>query len=248
MLVSLNQRISITVAVTNEAHRPASDHRTNHCTGIISPFLDVRPVRRHHPVPSFSTSYAPCNTPRGGSEGQPPRQPSYALRGDRVPTSRCTTPKPTDADRWAKQSAGQGRLEMNAKTLLNRKLYLAFGAATLILLGLGASSYRDLIESSESNLWVRHTHEVLESLHDLSSAVDSGESSYRGYVLTGKESYVESWRANRLRARTDVATIGGLTTDNRFQQSRMPGLESLTAAKLQFGEMIIDLNRTHGFG
>jgi PAS domain S-box-containing protein len=137
---------------------------------------------------------------------------------------------------------------MNAKTLLNRKLYLAFGAATLILLGLGASSYRDLIESSESNLWVRHTHEVLESLHDLSSAVDSGESSYRGYVLTGKESYVESWRANRLRARTDVATIGGLTTDNRFQQSRMPGLESLTAAKLQFGEMIIDLNRTHGFG
>jgi PAS domain S-box-containing protein len=127
-------------------------------------------------------------------------------------------------------------------------LYLAFGAATLVLLGLGATSYRDLIESSESDLWVRHTHEVLENLHDLSSAVDGGESSYRGYVLTGKESYTESWRANRLRAQRNVATIGGLTTDNGLQQSRIPDLERLTAAKFQFGEMIIDLNRAHGFG
>jgi PAS domain S-box-containing protein len=136
---------------------------------------------------------------------------------------------------------------MTAKTPLNRKLYLAFGAAILLLLGLGTTSYRDLIDSSESILWVRHSYQVLEDLQDLSSAVDSSESSYRGYVLTGKESYAESWRANRLRAQRSVTTIAGLTDDNRLQQSRIPNLEVLTAGKFQFGEMIINLRRAHGF-
>ena len=136
---------------------------------------------------------------------------------------------------------------MKAKTPLNRKLYLAFGAAILILVGLGATSYRDLIYSNESNLWVRHSHQVLEYLQDLSSAVDSSESNYRGYVLTGKEFYVESWQANSLRAQRNMATIGELTKDNRLQESRMPDLETVTAAKLQFGEMIIHLRRAQGF-
>ncbi len=52
---------------------------------------------------------------------------------------------------------------------LNRKVQLAFGSALLTLVLVGAVSYRGLAASSESDRWVRHTHEVLAGLQDLGS-------------------------------------------------------------------------------
>ncbi len=139
------------------------------------------------------------------------------------------------------------RLGMKTKGQLNRRSYFAFGAAILVLLGLGVTSYRDVVESGESERWLRHTHEVPENLQSLSSTMNRIESNYRGYVLTGKESYIESWRADMLSARQSVATVGSLTQDNRVQQSRMPDIERLVVAKSQFGEVVINLRRVHGF-
>jgi PAS domain S-box-containing protein len=83
---------------------------------------------------------------------------------------------------------------MKTKSLLNRKVQLAFGAAILALLAAGVISYRGLIQSTESDRWVRHTHQVVEELQDVLSAMQSAESSYRGFALTGDESYLQSYR------------------------------------------------------
>jgi PAS domain S-box-containing protein len=138
-------------------------------------------------------------------------------------------------------------VEMKTKSQLNWKVQLAFGAAILTLLVVGAISYRSMIESGESDRWVRHSHEVLENLQDLRSAMDNIESSDRGFVLTGHEPYAESCQASQLIAEQKEATIGNLTIDNRLQQSRLPDLARLTAAKIQFAEMVINLRRAHGF-
>src|ERR1700722_2565768 len=135
---------------------------------------------------------------------------------------------------------------MKTKPPSNWKVQLAFGAAILTLLVVGTISYRGLIESSESDRWVRHTHDVLESLEGLRSAVSGVESSSRGFALTGKESYVESCRASVAAARQYMAAIGQLTLDNQLQQSRLPELERLAAAKLQFADTVIDIRRSRG--
>src|SRR5271155_956023 len=90
--------------------------------------------------------------------------------------------------------------EMKTKFLLGRNVQLAFGSAILTLLVVGAISYRGMVVSSESDRWVRHTHEVLENLQDLRSAMDSVESSYRGFALTGNESCLESYLGDVIRA------------------------------------------------
>jgi methyl-accepting chemotaxis protein len=77
---------------------------------------------------------------------------------------------------------------MKTMSLLNWKAQLAFGSAILTLLVLGAISYRGMVVSSESDRWVSHTHEVLESLQDFVFAVEGVESSSRGFALTGNES------------------------------------------------------------
>ena len=73
---------------------------------------------------------------------------------------------------------------MTTKSVLSRKVQLAFGSAILTLLVVGAISYRSMVASSESDRWVWHTHDVIANLQDLLAAMLTVESSCRGYVLT----------------------------------------------------------------
>jgi PAS domain S-box-containing protein len=137
---------------------------------------------------------------------------------------------------------------MKTKSQLNRKVQLAFGVAIVTLLVAGAASYRGMAVSRESDRWVRHTHEVVENLEDLLLAMERIESSYRGFALTGKASYLESYRASILSAEQYAATVRNLTLDNFKQQRQIPALEKLVAQKIQFGEMVIDLRSARGLG
>ena len=135
---------------------------------------------------------------------------------------------------------------MKSKSLLNRKEQLAFGFATLILLVAGATSYRAMAVSMESDRWVRHTHEVIEKLEDLLFAMESIESSYRAFVLTGNESYFKSYGVSILISHQDEAALRNLLADNRDQQRRLPALERLVAQKIQFAERASNLRRDQG--
>ena len=130
--------------------------------------------------------------------------------------------------------------------MLTRKVQLAFGSAILTLLVVGAVSYHSMVVSRESDRWVRHTHEVIENLQELLLAMEGMESSYRGFALTGKESYLESYHASLLSADQHEATVRHLTLDNPAQQHRLPILESLAAQKIQFAEMVINLRQAKG--
>jgi CHASE3 domain sensor protein len=129
---------------------------------------------------------------------------------------------------------------------LNRKMRLAFASAMLTLLVVGAISYREMVVSRDSAQSVSHTHEVLESIHDLVFAMESIGSNSREFALTGKESYLESYRTDLLKVAQDQAAIRHSTLDNPAQQRRIPLLESLTAQKIQRAETLIRLGRAQG--
>ncbi len=61
---------------------------------------------------------------------------------------------------------------MKTKPPVNRKAQLAFALAVMTLLAVGGISYRGTAVSIENARWVRHTHEVLEDLHDLRFAME----------------------------------------------------------------------------
>ncbi len=132
------------------------------------------------------------------------------------------------------------------KSFLNGKVRLAFGFAMLTLLLMGSFSYRWMVISDEGSGWVRHTHAAIESIQDLSVAMESVESSSRGFVLTGKEADLDTYRASILRAGQDQATIRLLTADNQAQQLHFPTLESLSAERIQQADTTIGLRRNKG--
>jgi PAS domain S-box-containing protein len=128
----------------------------------------------------------------------------------------------------------------------NRRVRFAFGSAILTLLVVGAISYRGTLVSSASGRWVLHTHEVLDNLKDLGSAMENIESSYQGFALTGQESYIESYRADVSRAQREQATLSRLTADNAAQQLRLTQLEGLAGENIQFAETIVVLRQVKG--
>ena len=135
---------------------------------------------------------------------------------------------------------------MKIKSLFNRKLVFAFAPAIVVLLVVGAFSYRGMVVSRESDQWVRHSHEVLGNLQELLFAVASIESSSRGFVLTGEDSYLASNGANISSAGQHLAAVRNLTVDNPVQQGRLSALERLAAEKIQFAEAAINLRRAKG--
>src|SRR5271154_3547692 len=133
---------------------------------------------------------------------------------------------------------------MKTNSLLRRKVQLAFGSAILALLVVGAISFRGMAVSRESDRWGRHTHEDLENLQDLLTAMQSVESSYRGFALTDSDKYVETFRADISRSQHDQTTLQNLTVDNPTQQRQFPTLDRLTNQEIEFGETVIGLRRT----
>jgi diguanylate cyclase (GGDEF)-like protein/PAS domain S-box-containing protein len=134
-----------------------------------------------------------------------------------------------------------GTGEVRSKSILNRKMRLAFGSAMLTLLVVGAMSYRGIVVSRESEKWVSHTHKILESVQDLVFAMEGIESNSRGFAQTGKEAYLDSYRAGLLRVAQDQEAIRHLTLDNPNQQRQVPEFESLTAQKIERAETVIRL-------
>jgi diguanylate cyclase (GGDEF)-like protein/PAS domain S-box-containing protein len=135
---------------------------------------------------------------------------------------------------------------MKTNPLFNRKLQLAFGSAILALLVVDAMSYRGMIVATESDRWVRHTHEVLENLHSSLSEMQSVESSYRGFVITGNEQFLTPYRNGILHLQQEETIIENLTVDNPEQQRQLSTLHGLADQKIQYAETLIDLRRTKG--
>jgi len=135
---------------------------------------------------------------------------------------------------------------MKSKFPLKRKIQLTFGVAIAMLLAVGMISYRGMAVSDQSDRRVRHTHEVLENLQDLDGAMETVESSYRGFVITGEENSLQAYRAAIARSEQAQANIRDLTVDNSVQQLRIRNLMNLADRRMQYAETVTSLRRTKG--
>jgi len=128
---------------------------------------------------------------------------------------------------------------MKTKPPSNRKAQLAFGCAILALVMGGAVSLRGIALSHQSEEWVRHTHEVLEHLQSSLVAMQAVESSARGFALTRKESYLETYHASISNSAQEQKIVGDLTADNPNQQRRIPQLRRLATENIEFNDSLI---------
>ncbi|WP_235527243.1 response regulator [Sphingopyxis sp. 113P3] len=94
---------------------------------------------------------------------------------------------------------------------------------------------------------IRVTHEVLTSLDELMIAVLGVETGSRGYVLTGKDQYLEAYRTGAASARQNLGKLEAFANDNAAEDEDLDRLRTLIDEKLRFSRLAIETRRDQGF-
>ncbi len=122
----------------------------------------------------------------------------------------------------------------------------AFVIAFMVLLGVGALSYRVIIVSGESSRWLEHTRDVLKTINLTHLSMEFMASSVRGFAITGNESYFAIYRAEILALKRHVADLRALTADNPEQLRRVSRLEKLADERIARAAKVVGLRRDRG--
>lgn len=128
-------------------------------------------------------------------------------------------------------------------TKANNNLRIGFGFSILLLIISSAVSYictRNLLSSAT---WIKHSHEVKFTLENVISSLKDAETGQRGFLLTGKEEYLEPYNGSYESALKNMDKVLGLTADNTLQQEQGKILKNSLIKRVNRMQLLIDKKR-----
>ena len=129
---------------------------------------------------------------------------------------------------------------------VGKRLVAGFGLSALTLVVIAAVTYYNINRLIENDTWVKHTHQVRGTLGDLVEEIINGETSVRGFVITGDDTYLEHHRSALVAIPRLVDELRKQTADNPNQQRRFALLSPLIDKKLEQFKERIDVRRSRG--
>lgn len=112
---------------------------------------------------------------------------------------------------------------------------------------LGSASYIRINQFVLSVNWNNHTQEVLHENELLLSELKDAETGQRGFLITGKELYLEPYNDAVNSIYDRLNSLGNLTQDNPVQQQRLVTYRLLIDKKLEELQLTINLRKDKGF-
>jgi CHASE3 domain sensor protein len=100
-------------------------------------------------------------------------------------------------------------------------IWLGLIAAILFFVATGAIAYLNFQTLKKDSTLLVHSEEALTALDDVLSTVKDAETGQRGYLLTGKDSYLGPYNAAIEQIAPGLAAVQRLTIDNPAQQDRL---------------------------
>ena len=130
---------------------------------------------------------------------------------------------------------------------LHRKILAGFVLCTLLLLVVGAISFRNSEKFVDTNRLVSHTHEVLYELGQVLVNVVDAETGERGYIITGDENYLEPYEHAKAQLSEHLKKVRELTKDNPSQQKNIEAIEEQAGIIIVRLQACIAARKTGGF-
>jgi CHASE3 domain sensor protein len=132
---------------------------------------------------------------------------------------------------------------MNWRTEPLRSLLPMVGGFVLLLFAAATSVFLSA-ERRDATFWVRHALEVGAQLNRVQATATDAETGQRGYLLTGRPSYLEPYEAARRELPAEIDELASETADNPAQWKALGSLRSSTADKMSELQKTIDLRST----
>ncbi|MEH3107327.1 MAG: diguanylate cyclase [Sphingomonas fennica] len=129
---------------------------------------------------------------------------------------------------------------------LGARIYGIAGVAAFATLLLGVLLFRSSYRTVEAFHWVNHTQAVIISLDTIENNLGGAESSLRGYLLSGDETFLSRFESDLRAADQLSGTLTRLTADNPLQKRRAEAL--LAAARAKAATMRAVVARGHRQG
>lgn len=128
-----------------------------------------------------------------------------------------------------------------------RKVQAGFAFALVCLALVGIASYASVQRLRTSADWVEHTHQVLTQLERLLSLTMEAETAERGYVITGDEDYLATYKEAAATTSEVERDLVYLTKDNSDQRQRLDRLSDLITTRLAALGDVNETRRNTGF-
>ncbi len=130
----------------------------------------------------------------------------------------------------------------------DKSVLVGVGLVVALLVGNAGLAYRNTRQVLEDAGQVAHTHEVLDLTGDVLRTLVDAETGQRGFLVTGKEDFLEPYHQALARLDEEMRTLKDRTQDNPGQQARIGELETLTAERLALLRRGIALRRQRAAG
>ncbi|MDJ0031340.1 CHASE3 domain-containing protein [Pantoea ananatis] len=122
---------------------------------------------------------------------------------------------------------------MLSNTSIRTRLYIAFGAITLVMIvvcGLFYAGFGRVTQASQLNI---HTYQVVEGLNKATENLLNMETGVRGFALNGKPQMLVPFNEGKQAFSRYIESTHQLTQDNPEQQKRLVDLENRQKAWLE---------------
>jgi methyl-accepting chemotaxis protein len=107
------------------------------------------------------------------------------------------------------------------------KIGTGFGIGLAILLIFGINAYRSTASLLDAMQWQSHTLVVIGDIENILAITKDGEIGERGYIITGRDEYLEPYENAQRDIGPMLKTLRELTADNPNQQRRLDMLQPL---------------------
>jgi CHASE3 domain sensor protein len=101
------------------------------------------------------------------------------------------------------------------------KVGLGLWLALALLVVMSILPYLSLQQLREATRWRVHTYEVIDALDRLRSGLQDAQSSSRGFVITGRQDFLEPYEGALTTIDRASAAVERLTVDNPSQQKSL---------------------------
>lgn len=118
------------------------------------------------------------------------------------------------------------------------------GVLMLVTAGIGAFGTVSLYDSEAE---IQHSNAISVGLERLLALARDAETGQRGYVITGRDEYLEPYRAAEPEIGTQLDSLQALLTNDAAQEQRLERLRTLLNEKHRELRFVIDTRRTQGF-
>ncbi|HAA27335.1 MAG TPA: hybrid sensor histidine kinase/response regulator [Cyanobacteria bacterium UBA8553] len=126
---------------------------------------------------------------------------------------------------------------------IEKKTAVMLGLASVILVSLNFIFYWSFIKQKETSERVNQSQQTLQKIQGILSAIKDAETGQRGYLLTGRETYLEPYNRAIKTINPQIKELKSLLFSDSIQQQQLSIIEPLIQKKITELKETVDLNK-----